>query len=283
MKLATNVIGFYEKFGIEKTIDIFAEAGFDGIDFNSDLEEYCTQVHDKAFYLELKKYASDRGLAFSQAHAPFASSFNDDKESEKRFSEIVTGIRHSAYVGAEMIVVHPCAHIDYKENKDKMFEYNMNFYKRLIPYAEEYGIKIAIENINGSLTETPEGLKELFDELDNDVFVVCFDVGHAYLLGLNPAEVIADLNKRIKCTHIHDNDAVRDRHVLPFYGNVDWESVMQAFANAGYSGDLSYESGHFVRNVPELLRADAAKYMAKVGKYLIERFEHFKSVKIRKD
>ena len=34
-------------------------------------------------------------------------------------------------------------------------------YKKLIPYAEEFEIAIAIENIECGITETPKGLLEL--------------------------------------------------------------------------------------------------------------------------
>ena len=44
---------------LKKTIDIFSDAGFEGIDFNADLEEYYTDVHYEAFYKNIKKYAQD--------------------------------------------------------------------------------------------------------------------------------------------------------------------------------------------------------------------------------
>lgn len=278
MKLASNVIRFYHTFGIEKTIDIFAEAGFDGIDFNADLEEYYDDTHDKEFYKNLRRYAESKGIIFSQAHAPFASTFADKEQTEKRFNEIVKGMEHSALVGAEMIVVHASTHLDVTnpENHDALFESDMNLYTKLIPYAEEFGIKIAIENINRAITRAPEGLMKVYDELNNDAFCVCFDVGHGNIIGEDPAEAIRKLAGRIKCTHIHDNDGTADKHTLPYHGTIDWESVMKAFADIGYTGDLSYEAGRFITAVPGELYKTAAKYMAEVGKFLIERFEEYK-------
>ena len=123
MKLATNVMGFHHIFGIEKTVDILAEAGFDGIDFNSDIQHLHDDSHDKSYYIELRKYAEDKGIVFSQAHAPFASVFADEEQTKQRFSEIVNGMKHSAWVGAEMIVVHPSSHLDVKDeaNHEALF------------------------------------------------------------------------------------------------------------------------------------------------------------------
>ena len=40
MLLTTNFILFHDELGLEKTIDVFAAAGFEGIEFNADLKEY---------------------------------------------------------------------------------------------------------------------------------------------------------------------------------------------------------------------------------------------------
>ena len=122
--------------------------------------------------------------------------------------------------------------------------------------------------------DTGEGLLELIRLLDNRAFTVCYDVGHANICGQDPADMIRALGTQIGCTHIHDNDGTRDSHTLPYYGNIDWERVMKAFAEAGYEGNLNYEAGLFVNNVPVSLREESAKYMASVGKHLVERYWH---------
>ena len=113
--------------------------------------------------------------------------------------------------------------------------------------------------------------------LSSDMFTICYDVGHANIAGQDPVEMIKSLGNRIGCTHIHDNDGTSDAHNLPFSGIIDWEGVMKAFAEVDYKGNLNYESGYFVRNAPVSLREDSAIYMAKVGKYLVERFWHYKN------
>lgn len=64
MKISSNFIRFHNELGLKKTIDVFSEAGFEGIDFNADLEEYYTDVHDEDFYKKIKEYANDRGSCF---------------------------------------------------------------------------------------------------------------------------------------------------------------------------------------------------------------------------
>ena len=284
MLLSANMIRLHDTFGIEKMFDIMASAGIEGIDFNNDVAEYCTTEHDEEFYRSLGKYAASRGVAICQAHAPFPSSYVEEDKSAKRFEEIVQGIKNAAYLGAPMIVVHPCVHLDFavEGNPEILFEYNLNFYKKLIPVARECGIKIAIENIGRvSITSTPERLNKLFDTLNDPVFTVCFDVGHCLLQGVDPAEAIRAIGHRLVdgCTHVHDNNGDRDTHTLPYYGKVEWESVMKALADIDYAGDLNYEASAFIKDIPVALYEDGLTYMAKVGKYLIERFEFYKENK----
>jgi sugar phosphate isomerase/epimerase len=277
------MIRIHNNFGIKNTFDILAKAGFSGIDFNNDVHEYCTKEHDKAFYIDLKNYAKEQGVTVCQAHAPFPSSYEDAEKTAERFEEIVQSIENASYLGAPMIVVHPCTHLDYtaEGNAEKLFEYNLDFYRRLIPYAEKFGIKIAIENIGRvSVTSTPERLNRLYDTLNNPVFTVCFDVGHCLLQGVDPAYAIREIGKRLVdgCTHVHDNSGVDDEHTLPYYGKVNWEEVMKALAEIDYKGELNYEASGFLKDLPVDLYVDGLLYMSVVGHYLINRFEYYKNV-----
>ena len=54
---------------------------------------------------------------------------------------------------------------------------------------------------------------------------------------------------------------------------------MKALADIDYKGDLNYEASAFLKNVPTALYSDGLAYMAKVGHYLISRFEYYKENK----
>ena len=41
--------------------------------------------------------------------------------------------------------------------------------------------------------------------------------------------------------HLHDNDGVHDQHILPFEGNVNWETTMKKIASCGYMGATALE------------------------------------------
>ena len=275
MLLSSNLIGFYDYFGMEKTIEIFADAGFQAIDFNLDLSDDCNDESGPSLYYGLKAFAAERGIRFCQTHAPFARSSGFSPT----FEHLTKSLQKSSWLGADMVVVHPLYPRNYRKEDcyQEMFDCNLDFYRRLAPYAREYGVKIAIENIPKAITDTPEGLIQLFDALNDPAFTVCFDVGHANLVGEKPSKFIRALGDRLGCTHIHDNDSISDSHILPYHGDIQWEAVMKALADIGYTGNLNYEAGHFVRRLPEELRPQAAGYMAQVGFHLIDLFHTYQT------
>ena len=150
MLLSSNMIRLHDVFGVKGTFDLFAKVGIEGVDFNNDVPEYYTAEHDKAFYEELGNYARSHGVSICQAHAAYPPSFLEEEKTAKRFLEIVQGMQNAAHLGAPMIVVHPCTHLDctVEGNFEPMYRYNLDFYRRLIPYAEKFGIKIAIGKLS---------------------------------------------------------------------------------------------------------------------------------------
>lgn len=286
MKLSTTTGRLHKIFGFKKAIDILADAGYDALDFSQWDKDVYEAEHGKEYYIEIRKYAEDKGLCFNQSHAPFGSSFEDEEKTAKRFDEIVTAVKRASYLGVKNIVVHPCQHLEYCQEgtPEKLFEYNMEFYKKLIPYCEEYGVKVALENmwqhtgmINHSTCSRPEEFIKYLDELNNDCFVACLDIGHAALVREDIGDFIKKLgNKRLQCLHVHDVDGTNDSHTLPFFGVVDWEKVMKALAEIDYKGDLTFEADYFMNNKPDILLPDCEKLMAKTGRYLVSCFESYK-------
>lgn len=137
MKLSSKTGFLAKKYGIHKAVDLLIDAGFDAIDFSFQNDNYELFPAEKKFYIELKKYTEEKGVYFNQAHAPAPSSFIEESESKKRFDIITSAMQRASYLGVKNIVVHPCQHMNYveKDSSEKLFEYNMKFYRRLIPYC----------------------------------------------------------------------------------------------------------------------------------------------------
>ena len=291
MKLIAPTSHLAEKFGLAGAVDILAGAGFDGADFSAyRSEEFYTDAHPDSYYTELRVRAEAKGIAFLQAHAPHGSSFHDAEKTEKRFHEIVLSMRYASLLGVPRIVVHPCQHLHYVENDEipeRLFEMNMAFYRRLLPYAEEYGIEIATENmwtsdsgvIVHSTCSRPAEMIRYFDEIRHPLFGCCLDLGHTALVREDAAAFIRALGKdRLTCLHVHDADGVRDTHTLPYFGGaVNFERVLAALAEIGYRGDFTYEADGFLTALPVEILPDASRFMERVGRAMIAKIEAYRA------
>jgi sugar phosphate isomerase/epimerase len=287
MKLSTNTGELAEALGHNKAIEIFARSGFDAVDFSFTKNYYTSSVPD-SFFVELRKFTEDLGLVFNQAHAPFPSSYTDEKKTEAVFEHITNSMRKAAILGVPHIIVHPCQHLVYDDcgNPEKLFEINMEFYKKLIPYCEEYGIKVALENmwqrpraICHSTCSRPAEFKKYLDALSNDCFVACLDIGHTELVREKPDDFIRTLGGGyLKCLHVHDVDGANDLHTLPYLGVVNWDKVMKALAEINYEGYLTFEADMIFPKKPTELLPVYAKLMADTGKYLAGKFEEYKAM-----
>ncbi len=285
MKISTST-SILEKKGyrFKEIVDIAAEAGFDALDFSFTLEKYYDEETDgeqfKKEFIALKEYANGKGVCFNQAHAPFHSSSSDPVWTEKRFFDIVRSMRNASYLGIPVIVVHPIQHLTYNDSgvPERLFELNMEFYKRLLPYCEKYNIQVAVENmwqyvgkkITHSTCSRPEEFIRYLDELNSEWIVACLDIGHATLVGEKAEDCIRALGqKRLKALHVHDVDGIEDSHTLPYFGIVNWAEVASALKEIGYQGDFTYEAGSFLTNYPKDLVPTGLAYMAKIGKYIV--------------
>ncbi len=268
-----------------EAIRIIKEAGFDAYDIslcemlgkeNSDFNKRNYKSHAKS----LREYADSIGIACNQAHAPFHSSCGEPERDEYIYKTIVRSIEVAAILGAKAIVVHPKQHLNYLENREKLFEINLEFYKSLIPYAEKFGIKIAVENMwqhnpnNDSITEsTCSRVKEFceyLDKIDSEWIVGCLDLGHTSLVGADTADFIEKMgNKRLQALHIHDTDFIRDTHTLPFLEKMDYMKIAKALGEIDYKGDFTFEVISFFKNKPVELLPSCYRFAHDVGRYLM--------------
>ena len=295
MKLSTTLDIPARRLGDEEGLRKIAAAGFDAFDLSlfrmfTEADTYAFNRDDYRDYARhLRAVADECGIVCNQSHAPFSTSTGDPAEDERRFGLIVRAMEIAALVGAEQIVVHPMQHLRYTEgdNARLLEEMNMAFYRRLIPYCEQFGIKVAVENmwqpfalpfkegdrIWHSTCSTPAEFCRYVDTLNSPWIVACLDIGHVSLVEEDMASFIRALGPRLACLHVHDTDCVSDLHTLPFFGKIDFDVVCRTLAEIGYKGDLTFEADNFFNATP---LADIDRQLAvmhAVGRELIRRIE----------
>ena len=311
-ELATSLHFCYDRsccIPLTHEIERLAFCGFKNLDFN--FLDMC--MNEKSDFLsenyrewieDCKRTADYCGVKFVQAHAPCETVY-DFHSYDLLIDLCIRAIECCSILGIPWMVYHPLADVKYRFNSDEdVFEFNLKFFKHLLPYAEKYSVGIAIENIipfleGSDLSHAIDDQIRLIDALDSEYVGACLDVGHLNLLHLingtekirKQSDVIKMLGDRLKCTHIHDNNAgrmatglkmqskevtwtisiVADEHLSPFMGTIDWDDVISGLDAIDYSHYFTYESHRAACDLPKHLVNNALIQLREIGENLISK------------
>lgn len=287
MLLSTQTLFLTKHLPYKESISILKKAGFDAYDitltgiYNHPQTDVFAMNNYATIAKELRAYADSIGIVCNQAHAPFRCG-DYDKNDEKRLdNDIIKSIEIASILGAKIIVVHPKQYFRYPDHVEELFQINMQYYKELIPYAKEYNIKIAVENMyqcnnnagipSDSTCSRAKEFCRYLDAINSEWIVGCLDIGHVSLMGEDISKFIKEMgNKRIQALHIHDTDLIHDNHTLPFEEKIDYVAVAKALGEIDYQGDFTFEADCFYNGKPQELYLPTAKYMCEVGRVLIQ-------------
>ena len=228
-------------------IPLLAEGGYKDLDLNfCEMMNPVSTLKDKAsaqsYLKELKNLKEEYSLNYHQCHLPYAQDFLmlSDRVKAIHLNHIKLAIEYSAYLGIDTLVIHPikCS-----------IEDNLEYFGKIIPYLEK-SQRLAIENMEREdEIYSVDDLITLVDSLGEKTGI-CLDTGHANMMNLNIPAFIEKCGDRLIATHIADNNAIEDQHMLPGFGNIEWETIIPAFRKY-YKGFLNYEAMFFGRNLPK--------------------------------
>jgi len=197
------------------------------------------------------------GLYVNQTHGPCPTDDSSEASRDANFAMTVRSIRGAKWIGATDIVIHPLMpkSPEYENEPQKVFELNLNWVKRLLPYAKDMNVRLNIENMpyRGLEIAHMETLVKLVKEIDDPYFGLCLDTGHCTSVGDSLPDVTRMCGDKLYTTHVHDNNLTQDLHLIPFTGKVNWQEFREALFEIGYDGVISLEC-NMPRNIPQCMR-----------------------------
>lgn len=285
MKISTEIGSAASQIGEEKAVESVAKAGFDAWDFSMfamcrydwgrqaliETDHPLASNRYLSFARKLKQIGLDNGIVCNQSHAPFPSSCPEIRSYFKR------AIECTAEAGGSICVIHP--------DNNKSAQENAEMYWELLPFAKEYGVKIATENMwnwdaqkdesSFAACATAESFVGHLDAVNDDFFVACLDIGHAEMRGSGSGAVrmIHALQNRLQALHIHDNDRWHDSHQIPFSMSIDFEAVVRALKDIGYQGYFTLEADRYLSKYTADELFEGIRELAAAAKRLAELFE----------
>jgi hexulose-6-phosphate isomerase len=145
-----------------------------------------------------------------------------------------------AYGGTTVLVVP--AVVNKKVSYRDAYTRSQENIRKLIPFAEQSGVKIAIEEVWNKFLLSPVEFSRYIDEFGSPTVGAYFDVGNVVEFGY-PEEWIRELGKRILKIHIKEYAKPNRFDYKLGEGEIEWPAVRQALLDVGYTGWISAEVG----------------------------------------
>jgi sugar phosphate isomerase/epimerase len=122
-------------------------------------------------------------------------------------------------------------HLGLKDDRwdERAIENSLTAIEHINTFARPLGIKVLLENLENEVT-TPEHLLEILKIGHFDNVGVTLDVGHAHLSEGGLEHAFELLRARIHELHVHDNNGLRDEHLWPGSGAIDWTKFVRLAA-----------------------------------------------------
>lgn len=256
------------------------EMGYDAVDY----QPFCTEPGTGIYALDNKKFeeflkmdaafAHEIGLDIIQTHGLWPYDDTNPAQYDLKFEAMIKSIKGSAIVGAKYVVMHPLMPTMWEQSPHHTEDLiqNTEYFRKLEPYAREYGVKIALENMptNHVTCSTAKELADCIDAVDSEYLVACYDTGHGncslqrFVSKEKVGDAIRLLGNRLGCLHIHDNDGQSDLHLPPYFGTIDWDDFIAALREIKYQGVINLEC--HAPHAPEELKLPLEKWLVDLAK-----------------
>lgn len=266
---------YYHELNAEEMVEEFIRNGI-----------YCTELSDEHGYelfnrdenhietgKKFAKFIAERDFEISQGHLWLKVKIC---ENESSIEELCKWIDMYEAIGIKNMVLHCDNLLNSALSKSEKIERNIRSLKKIANYIKDKDITICLENLrhyndkNEILVDkSADDLLYIIEQVGSDRFGICLDTGHLNLTLKNQREFILKAGDKLKALHIADNQGKSDQHMMPFArGNVDFEEVVKALKEIGYTGIFNLEIPGESR-IPLELRNAKIEYIKACYNYLM--------------
>ena len=241
---------YIDKYGLSEGGAKMAEDGYTAIDFKlSDTNSEYYAIRDEDFVrrmYEIKNTLKKCGVRVHQVHGPWPVAVATEDERAVAFSKMTKAMVMAKHMGAGYMAIHPLMPygVNSAEKPEEVYEINKSYYTSLASVAAALGVVICIENMPfpDFPLSSSASVYALVKDIGSPNVKMCFDTGHAHIMGEPFGEALRAIADEVRIIHVHDNDGVEDMHLNPYDGNADMSDLAEALFDIGYSGVFSLET-----------------------------------------
>lgn len=221
----------------EEMFKKYSEAGITHMEVSVDKWNSERLDYDKLI-LWSKKYNVEL-YSFHLPFWPFTEiDISHEKMAEASVEYLSEYIKKGSKIGIDKYIIHPSGEPIEEGDRANRLEIAKKSLYTLAEIAKKYGATICVENLPRTcLGRDSSDILELLSAHPD--LRACFDTNH--LLEEDPIEFIKKVGDKIITLHVSDYDFKNERHWLPGEGMLNWQSILNALKEIGYSNVWLYE------------------------------------------
>jgi sugar phosphate isomerase/epimerase len=215
--------------------------------------------HNPAAVGDLQQWLAEAGLTLRSVHAPTAERFVggvwggsmsiasvDPALRERAVRDTLQALYVARRIPVEVLVLHLGIPRMQPRDADVGAQDVRGAARRsvedVVKAAGPLGVRVAVETIPNELSRAGSLVHFVEEDLDGLGVGICLDFGHAHIDG-DVVEAVETVSEHVIATHLHDNHARSDDHLVPMDGTIDWAGALTAVQKIGYDGPLMFEVG----------------------------------------
>lgn len=158
----------------------------------------------------------------------------------------------------------PKHHFELPANFDAASEWEryMESLAEAVALCEARGIRFALEGHANVICGSTDALLRAYDRIPSPAFGTNFDVAWQFMQREYPPMSVYKLRERIFHVHLRDTDGLMCYSYPIGQGVIDWNLLVRALKETGYTGVLSMELAGL--NRPEKYLAESLAYMRRI-------------------
>jgi sugar phosphate isomerase/epimerase len=241
----------FVKFSLFEAVEKIAALGFGGVEIMGDRPhlyppdwgpDSMALLREMIRALGLKVTNLNSFTLFAVGDMYLPSWIEPERERrEIRVEHTIQCLRTASFLGCPNISIPPGGPLRGMSRREALSLFYQGL-EKVVPLAEELGVKILVEPEPGLLLENSQQFKEFIGGVRSPFVRLNFDLGHFFCVGEDPSRSFQDLFPWVGHVHIEDiGPDRRHHHLIPGQGAMDFTHALRTLRQCGYTGDISLE------------------------------------------
>jgi len=260
----------FVKFSLFEAVEKISRLGYRGVEIMCDRPHLYPDDFGPDDLTRLRRLIQEQGLEVTNLNSFTLFAVGDTYlpswiEPERERREI--RIRHTLacltlarHLGCGNISVPPGGPLGAMSEQEALRRFYEGL-ERVVPVAEELGVKVLVEPEPGLLMENTGQFRAFIREVSSSAVGLNFDVGHFFCAGEDPSVAFEELFQWVGHVHLEDIAASRvHNHLIPGHGAIPLVDVLRTMVRLGYRGHISLELYPYV-DMPEEAGRESLEYL----------------------